>query len=44
MLLNTHAGTHLMHEGFDPNDPSQFTREWFAWANSLFAYFIIKKF
>lgn len=44
MLLNTHAGTHLMHEGFDPNDPSQFTREWFAWANSLFAYFIIKNF
>lgn len=36
MLLNTNAGTGFMHEGFDPNDPSQFTRPWFAWANSMF--------
>lgn len=43
-LLNTHAGTHLMHEGFNPDNPLEFTREWFAWANSLFAYFIIKNF
>ena len=44
MLLATHAGTHLMHEGFNPDKPEEFTREWFAWANSLFAYFIIKNF
>lgn len=44
MLLNTHADTFLMHEGFNPENPSEFTREWFAWANSLFAYFIIKNF
>lgn len=44
MLLNTHADTHLMHEGLNPNKPEEFTREWFAWANSLFAYFIIKNF
>ena len=36
MLLHTHAGTFRMHEGFDPNDPSKFTRSWFAWANSMF--------
>lgn len=36
MLLNTNAGTGFMHEGFDPNDPSRFTRPWFAWANSMF--------
>lgn len=35
-LLTTHAGTEFMHEGFDPNEPEKFTREWFAWANSMF--------
>ena len=35
-LLHTHAGTGFMHESFDPNDPNQFTRSWFAWANSMF--------
>lgn len=37
MLARTHAGTNFMHESFDPNDPSQFSRPWFAWANTLFA-------
>lgn len=37
MIVNTHANTNFMHESFDPNDPTVFTREWFAWANSLFA-------
>ncbi len=36
MLLTTHAGTRLMHESFDPDQPQQFTRSWFAWANSMF--------
>ena len=36
-IARTHAGTNFMHEGFDVNDPSNFTREWFAWANTLFA-------
>ena len=43
-ILNTHANTHLMHEGFDVNNPNNFTREWFSWANSLFAYFIDENF
>ena len=38
-LLATDAGTHLMHEGFDCNNPDAFTREWFAWSNSLFALY-----
>lgn len=42
MLLNTDAETYVMHEGFHCNDPAQFTREWFAWANSLFALYIIE--
>ena len=36
-LLTTDAGTGAMHESFDPDDPSVFTRQWFAWADSLFA-------
>lgn len=36
MLMTTHAGTGFMHESFDPNAPENFTREWFAWANSMF--------
>ncbi len=35
LLGSSHAGTYLAHESFDPDDPTQFTRPWFAWANSL---------
>ncbi|MBC8098524.1 MAG: glycoside hydrolase family 125 protein [Armatimonadetes bacterium] len=42
MLLATTAGTHYMHESFHPDDPAQYTRTWFAWANSLFGEFIIR--
>ncbi|MGD8781237.1 MAG: glycoside hydrolase family 125 protein [Ignavibacteria bacterium] len=41
-LKSTHAGTNFMHESFDKNNPANFTREWFAWANSLFGELIIK--
>ena len=41
-LLTTHADTFYMHESFDKDDPAQFTRPWFAWANSLFALFIME--
>lgn len=40
MILKTHANTYQMHEGFNPDKPEEFTREWFSWANSLFAFFI----
>lgn len=40
MLKRTHAGTGFMHEGFDRNDPSKFSRKWFAWANTLFGELI----
>jgi len=40
MLLTTHAGTCLMHESFDPDQPDVYTRSWFAWANSLFGEMI----
>lgn len=41
-LLTTHAGTARMHESFDPNDPAQFTRSWFAWANSMFGELVYR--
>lgn len=37
MIAKTHAGTNFMHEGFDVNSPENYTRPWFAWANTLFA-------
>jgi uncharacterized protein len=40
-LLTSDAGLGLMHEGFHKDDPTQFTRPWFAWANSMFAEFVI---
>ena len=42
MLLTTHGGTGFMHEGFDPNAPENFTRDWFAWANSMFGELIYR--
>ena len=40
-LEATDGGTGYMHEGFHPDDPTTFTREWFAWSNSLFAEFVL---
>ncbi len=40
-LLATDNDCEVMHEGFCCDDPSRFTREWFAWANSLFALYVL---
>lgn len=40
-LLTTDAGTGYMHEGFDCEDSTKFTRDWFAWSNSLFALYVL---
>lgn len=42
MLQRTHAGTGFMHESFHKDDPSKFTRKWFAWANTLFGELVWK--
>ncbi|MBS1797681.1 MAG: glycoside hydrolase family 125 protein [Acidobacteria bacterium] len=44
MLKRTHAGTGFMHESFNPDDPTDFTRKWFAWANTIFGELILKIF
>lgn len=41
-LRNTTATTGFMHESFYQDDPVKFTREWFAWANTLFGELLIK--
>lgn len=42
MLMNTDAGTGFIHESFNKDNPEDFTREWFAWQNTLFGELIIK--
>lgn len=42
MLVKTHAGTGFLHESFDPNNPSKYTRPWFAWCNSIFGELVVK--
>lgn len=42
MLMRTDAGTGFMHETFHKDDPSNYTRPWFAWANTLFGELIVK--
>ncbi len=41
ILKNTTANTLFMHEGFNVDNHFEFTREWFAWANTLYAIFIM---
>lgn len=42
MLLTTDADKEFMHESFHKDDPTRFTREWFAWQNTLFGELVLK--
>ena len=42
MLAANDAGTGFIHEAFDPDDPTQFSRPWFACANTLFGEMVLK--
>ena len=44
LLVATDAGTHLMHEGFDVDNPENYTREWFSWANMMFCELVMDYF
>ena len=37
-MVNTTAGTYVMHEGFYANNPGIYSRDWFTWPNALFAH------
>ena len=42
MLCASDADTGYMHEGVNADDPTQFTRPWFAWANSIFSELVLQ--
>lgn len=44
MLLHSHANTYFMHESINKDNQEDYTRPWFAWANSLFAELVIKRY
>ncbi|MGL5684021.1 MAG: glycoside hydrolase family 125 protein [Marinifilaceae bacterium] len=41
MLMDTDAGTGFMHESFHKDNPNKYTRDWFAWQNTLFGELIL---
>ncbi len=43
-LRQTHGNTGFMHESFHKDDPTKFTRKWFAWANTIFGELVLKTF
>lgn len=43
-MVSIDAGTHLMHEGIDVDDPAQFTRPWFSWSNMMFCELVMDYF
>jgi hypothetical protein len=42
LLKTTDADTGFMHESFHKDNPKDFSRHWFAWANTLFGELILK--
>ncbi|MCL5027837.1 MAG: glycoside hydrolase family 125 protein [Bacteroidetes bacterium] len=41
-LMETDADTGFIHESFNKDNPTKFSRKWFAWANTLFGELILK--
>lgn len=42
MLMNTDAGTGMIHEAFHKDNADKYSRPWFAWQNTLFGELILK--
>lgn len=42
VLVNTDGNTGFIHESFHKDNPADFSRGWFAWANTLFAELVLK--
>lgn len=43
-LVASDGGTGFMHEAFDKDDPTRFSRPWFAWANGLFGALVLRRY
>ncbi len=41
-LIDTTGGTPFMHESFQADNPTDYTRPWFAWCNSLFGELVVR--
>ena len=41
LLVENDGGTNLMHEGFDVDNPNNYKREWFSWANMMFCELVL---
>lgn len=44
ILQRCHAGKGFMHESFEKDNPADFSRSWFAWANTIFGELVWKVF
>jgi meiotically up-regulated gene 157 (Mug157) protein len=44
LLARTTGGTGMMHESFQVDDPTLYTREWFSWANMMFCELVMDYF
>ncbi len=42
MLMDTDGNTGVIHESFNVNNATKYTRPWFAWQNTLFGELILK--
>lgn len=40
-ISSTDAGTYQCHEGINIDDPNQYTREWFSWANMTYCQLVL---
>lgn len=40
-MAETEGGKGMMHEGFYCDEPSRYTREWFSWANAMYAELLL---
>jgi meiotically up-regulated gene 157 (Mug157) protein len=41
-ILSTSCGRDMLHEGFNPDDPCDYTRDRFGWANALFSEWVMR--
>ena len=41
LMTATDAGCGMMHESFHMDDPTQFSRSWFSWANAMYCHLVM---
>lgn len=43
VYVNTDCGCGMYHEGYNVDNPCEYTRPWFSWSNSIFVELVLKK-